>query len=346
MNQPADNHKILKTIAIRSFFLLIAAVVLYVLWPRLVHFLSATPQLAGIHWYWFILMGLLMSGAFMAMWELVYTAITGVSRFVVGTSHLAANALGRVIPGGPVAAGAMYFQMLSVSGVPRGQAAAALTAAGFISNLVLFSLPTVAIILAALTAPVPRGLLPVGVVGLTLFVLLFAVVFTAVHYDKPLHLVGRVLEKFIKWLGVKFRKKWNPTAQQFIDRRNEVVHALGSRWRRVVAAAVLNWTLDYSVLLVALIAVGAHPRPSLVLIAFAGAAVLGMIPLTPGGLGFVEVGLSAMLIYAGIPAPDAVLAVLTYRLFQFWLPIPAGAVAYILFKRRYGKPSDLEPSAA
>jgi hypothetical protein len=64
-----------------------------------------------------------------------------------------------------------------------------------------------------------------------------------------------------------------------------------------------------------------------------------MIPVTPGGLGFVEVGLVALLTAAGIPAPDATLATLAYRLYQFWLPIPAGAVAYIVFKRRYGKPA-------
>ena len=48
-----------------------------------------------------------------------------------------------------------------------------------------------------------------------------------------------------------------------------------------------------------------------------------------------------LLAIAGIPAGDALLATLAYRLFQFWLPIPAGFVAYILFRRRYGKPSEL-----
>ena len=37
----------------------------------------------------------------------------------------------------------------------------------------------------------------------------------------------------------------------------------------------------------------------------------------------------------------ALLATLAYRLFQFWLPIPAGLVAYFLFRRKYGKPSEL-----
>ncbi|MDK1019634.1 MAG: YbhN family protein [Actinomycetota bacterium] len=335
-----------KTIAIRSFFLLVALGVLYILWPQLVTFLSATRELSGIDWYWFLLMAALMTGAFTAAWELTHIAVRGITRFVATTSQLTANALAKVIPGGPVAAGVTYFQMLSVSGVPHGQAAASLAAVAFISNLVLFSLPAIAILLAAFSAPIPRGLLPIGVVGTALFALLFTAVFTVVKYDKPLVFVGRIVETVVGWLAVKLRRDWAPTAQEFLDRRNEVVDALGRRWQQALAAAVLNWTLDYMVLLVALVAVGAQPRPSLVLLAFAGAAVLGMIPLTPGGLGFVEIGLTAMLVASGIPGPDATLAVLVYRLFQFWIPIPAGAVAYAAFKRKYGKPADLEGSTA
>jgi uncharacterized protein (TIRG00374 family) len=137
------------------------------------------------------------------------------------------------------------------------------------------------------------------------------------------------------------------TAESFLQRRNEVVGALGKRWRIALAAAVINWMLDYLTLVVALIAIGSEPRPSLVLLAFAASAVLGMIPITPGGLGFVEAGLTAMLTLSGIPATDALLATLAYRMFQYWLPIPAGFFAYLLFRRRYGRPSDLpSPSEA
>lgn len=331
-----------KTIAIRSAFLFGAGLVLYILWPKLVDFFSATQDLSGIDWYWFLLMGVLMTGAFAAAWELTHIAVPGISRFVAATSQLVSNAMAKVVPGGPVAAGASYFQMLSVSGVPTGRAAAALAAVSFISNLVLFSLPAIALLLAAVSAPIPSGLLPVGIVGTILFVLMFSAVFAVVKYDRPLLFVGGIVERVVCWLAERLHKDWHPTAEQFLDQRNEVVEALGARWFKALAAAVLNWTLDYMVLMVALNAVGAHPRPSLVLVAFAGSAVLGMIPITPGGLGFVEVGLTAMLVASGIPGPDATLATLAYRLFQFWLPIPAGAVAYVLFKRKFGRPAELK----
>jgi uncharacterized membrane protein YbhN (UPF0104 family) len=36
------------------------------------------------------------------------------------------------------------------------------------------------------------------------------------------------------------------------------------------------------------------------------------------------------------PGPRALTATLLYRLVAYWLPIPAGGVAYLLFRRRYG----------
>jgi uncharacterized protein (TIRG00374 family) len=86
--------------------------------------------------------------------------------------------------------------------------------------------------------------------------------------------------------------------------------------------------------LAALVAAGSRPRASLVLLAYVAAVVLGMFPLTPGGLGFVEAGLAAMLILAGVPGPAATLATLAYRLVSYWLPILAGPVAFALYQRR------------
>ncbi|MDQ1533997.1 MAG: putative heme transporter, partial [Actinomycetota bacterium] len=57
-------------------------------------------------------------------------------------------------------------------------------------------------------------------------------------------------------------------------------------------------------------------------------------PLTPGGVGFVEAGLTGALPVAGASATAAVLATLVYRLFSYWLPLPAGAIASTLFARR------------
>ena len=78
------------------------------------------------------------------------------------------------------------------------------------------------------------------------------------------------------------------------------------------------------------------------------AQVLAQIPVTPGGLGFVEAGLAAMLVLAGVGAADAALD-LAYRLASYWLPLPAGAAAWGIHAWRYRQrpaPQDGSASAA
>ena len=60
-----------------------------------------------------------------------------------------------------------------------------------------------------------------------------------------------------------------------------------------------------------------------------------MIPITPGGLGFVEAGLAVTLVWAGLSAANATLATLAYRLVSYWLPLIAGVAAAIVHRNRY-----------
>lgn len=64
--------------------------------------------------------------------------------------------------------------------------------------------------------------------------------------------------------------------------------------------------------------------------------MIALIPITPGDLGVFEASLSGLLVLAGVHASSAVVATLAYRLAQYWLPTVAGAIAYLLFRRRYG----------
>ena len=91
-----------------------------------------------------------------------------------------------------------------------------------------------------------------------------------------------------------------------------------------LAFAAANRMLDYAALVASLYAVGARARPSMVLLAYVIALGLALIPITPGGLGFVEAGLTTILVLAGVSADQAVLGTLLYRLISFWLPIPIG----------------------
>ena len=122
---------------------------------------------------------------------------------------------------------------------------------------------------------------------------------------------------------------------RLVAERDFVRRVLSSKWLEALLATCGRWRFDYGSLLIALVAVGARPAPSAVLLAFCIAQALSLVPVTPGGLGFVEAGLAGTLAVAGVPAGEALTATLAYRLASYWLPIPFGAAAYVLHSRRY-----------
>jgi glycosyltransferase 2 family protein len=84
----------------------------------------------------------------------------------------------------------------------------------------------------------------------------------------------------------------------------------------------------------ALRSVGAHPPILASAVVFLAGNAVGSATPTPGGLGAVEAVLAAGLTAVGIPASQAIPAVLIFRLATFWLPIPAGWVSYLALQRR------------
>jgi uncharacterized membrane protein YbhN (UPF0104 family) len=82
--------------------------------------------------------------------------------------------------------------------------------------------------------------------------------------------------------------------------------------------------------------------------AFAGwslARVLGSIPITPGGLGVVELGLTSVLAGFGGNHAGVVAAVLTYRFLTIVPTLVFGAVAAATW-RRGGRTDAVEPAAS
>ena len=154
--------------------------------------------------------------------------------------------------------------------------------------------------------------------------------------DAPLEWIGGAIERAPQQADAPAQAHGRGTAARLVDERDLIRRVLGNGWWQALVYAAGNWLLDLTALLIALAAVGARPRASVVLLAYVVAAFLGMIPITPGGLGFVEAGLVGTLGLAGIGTDQALLATLVYRLAAYWMPMPAGAVAYVLHQRRYG----------
>jgi uncharacterized protein (TIRG00374 family) len=331
--RPAPRRRA-RRLAGQSLFLLVTFVSLYLLWPSLSEVFTQWRSLFSLQPEWLAAALLAEAGSFVATWELQRVALQTRSWFAVGTSQLAGNAVGRIIPGGMAAAGALQYRMLVRAGLAGGRIASALTSVSALLFGVVLALPLLSLPAILAGTPVARGLVQAAYVGAIVFALMLAAGAAVFVWDRPLVLVGRAAA----WALGKTVRRSRPVhglPERLLHERDALRVAFGARWKAAVLAAGGKWILDYLALLACLRAVGAEPNPSLVILAFVAAAILGMVPLTPGGLGFVEAGLTGLLVLAGVGTGAAVTATLAYRLLSFWLPIPAGGVAYLVFRRRF-----------
>jgi len=324
-----------KKLTRRGLLLAVTGVSLYLLLPSLLAVFSSAHSLTRDSVPWAVLVLICEAASTVAVWELDRIALRTRSWFAVATAQLSGNAFGRVVPGGGATAAAFTIGMLRQAGIDAGQAAAALSASTALQIATTFALPLLALPAILGGAPISHSLATAAYLGLPVLLLLLIAGGVAFATDKPLELAGRALQWALN-ATVRRRGRLTDLPQQLLSDRDFIRTTLGERWRSAVPAAAANTGFDYLALLCALRAVGADPRPSLVLLAYAAAELLALIPLTPGGLGFVEAGLVGTLTLAGVSGRDALAATLLYRLVAYWLPLPAGGVAYLLFRRRYG----------
>jgi uncharacterized protein (TIRG00374 family) len=323
------------TLARHGLLLVVTGVSLYLLAPALLEVFGAFDQLDDINPLWFVGMVALQVGSYGCMWAVQRLAIRAPRWGPVITSQLASNAFGRVVPGGVAAAGAMQYAMLVRAGVPGAAAASGMTASSVIVFGTLLALPVLAVPAVVTGATIDPGLLHAAVAGAVVFAAILAVGVASVMWDRPLALAGRAAQSVRNRL-LRRREPLTDLPARLIEERDIVLRVLGREWWVALLGAAGRWVLDYLTLMAALYAVGSQPRASLVLLAFFAAQLLGTLPLTPGGLGFVEAGLTGTLALAGISAAAAVVATLAYRIVAFWLPIPAGGVAALLHRHHYG----------
>jgi uncharacterized protein (TIRG00374 family) len=316
-----------------AFWLGVTGVSLYLVAPSVVEVLGSYDDLGRIAAGWLAAMVAAQAAALACLWVLQRLAIHAHAWYPIVTSQLAANALGKVAPGGGALGAALQYRMLVAAGEERPAVASGLTATGLLTFAVVLAMPVLAVP-ALLRGSVDHDLLLVSGLGLALFVVLAAAGTALLALDRPLGWIGRTIQR----VRNRLRPKAEPLRQlpaRLVRERDRILLTLGPSWRRALLATVGRWTFDYLTLLAAVAAVGGGARPGLVLLAFCAAQILAQVPATPGGLGFVEAGLTAMLVLAGVDAGAAILATFAYRLVSYWLALPVGAVAWVVHRRRY-----------
>jgi uncharacterized protein (TIRG00374 family) len=318
----------------RVVALFVSLIALYIVWPSLVATFSSVDDLKRVNPLWFLVMIAFEGASYVSMWTLIALCVGSRRYFVIGTSQIAGNAVSKIVPGGNPVGAALQYRLLVSGGMDPTRIGTGLTAASLINVATLFAMPVLSLpaILLGIVV-VDRGLARGVWLGIGAFVLLVGGGSVLLLADRPIAGVARLLQRLLN-LVRRHKPRITHLPERLTAERDVVRRTLGAEWEQAILRSAGNVLFDYLALLTAVHATGVRPHASLVLLAYVAGIVLGMVPITPGGLGFVEAGLTATLVLAGVPAAQATLATLAYRLVSYWLPVAAAAR-----KPRYTVPS-------
>jgi uncharacterized membrane protein YbhN (UPF0104 family) len=335
---------------LRVAWLLFIGVVVYALLPTLTKMPEQARQALQIKWYALgIGLGLEIASqvaGMVAFRRVLHSMGVDPCPRGVGLARLwfAQSTMAAILPGGSVTATVMVTEVLRRSGANVSKAATATGLAKAISVVALLVFFVVGLALSIdrlsdtrspyLTATIIA--VPVLAVGLAII---------GAGVARP-QLAGRLTAVLVRPFA-RLHRSIDPAAS---GRRAEQLAwmartLMASRYGAVTAGISLaNWVLDCAVLVTMLWGLGYLDGIGPVIVAYTVALISAMLPITPGGIGIVEVIMTAVLAAFGIPAQIAAIAVIAYRLISFWLVNFVGAFAAATLRRSLGEPPAPAPA--
>jgi len=321
--------------------LLLAVVVIAVvyLWllPKLVDVSQVWATLRAMTWL--ELATLLVA----AVWNLVsymlpqLAALPGLSLGQAALESHTSTAVGNLLPAGQAVGLGVTYRFYTSYGFGGGPITLSLLVQGVWNNFVKLGMPVVALGLLVASGDGAGGLATAAVVGLVVLVLAVAGFAFGLSGERRAARLGRALASVAEAVRRVVRRPGRPDWERgAVAFRAEAITLLRGRWHWLTASTLVSHLSLFLVLLLALRHVGvSESEVSWVeaLAAFALVRLLSAFPLTPGGLGVVELGLAAALVLAGGEETPVVAAVLVFRVLTFLLPIPIGALTWWLWRR-------------
>jgi hypothetical protein len=334
MKKPANPglRALRRALTILVFFLVLE----YLVFPQIAGARRAASLLSNINLALAAAGVGLEAAALLAYAELTRAVLpheTAPGLFTVLRIDLSTLALSHVVPGGTAAGAPLGFRLLTQAGVSATDAGFALATQGIGSAVVLNLLLWIGLVVS-----IPlRGVNPLYAVG----AVLGAIVIGA--FAGLVVLLTRGEARAARAMRAIARRA--PLLDE--DAMHRMVHRLAARLKvlgrdrallgRAVGWAAANWIFDAASLWVFLAAFGAHMSLDGLLVSYGLANVMAAIPITPGGLGVVEGILVPSLVGFGTARGVAILGVISWRLVNFWLPIPVGGAAYLSLRARPGQ---------
>jgi putative heme transporter len=320
--------------------IVVLAVVLIVVVPRIANYADVWAAVKGVSWIWLAALVAAAAMNVLTFGPPYMAAVPGLRFRPALTTSLAATASTFIAPGGPAVGMGVSVAMLKAWGFPLRVATLAVTLTVLWNLFMTFgAFPAVSVALLTLTGGESTG--SQGTTFVALFIFGATVGGFAIVLSNAAH--ARILGDFGARVVTRLRRvvRRSPvtwTGDSWVEFRASTLALVRQRWHWLTLATLLNHLTVFLTLLISLRALGvsdAHVDLAAAFTAWTISRVIGAIPITPGGFGIVEVGLTGALVAFGGSTPKVVAAVLVYRFLTVAPPLVIGVIAGALWSRHH-----------
>jgi uncharacterized protein (TIRG00374 family) len=249
----------------------------------------------------------------------------------------ASTALSIVVPGGPAVGVAGAYGMLRRWGFPAREFSRAVTLTGLWNQFLNLSFPIIAVFLLTVSGEQSAALATAAFIGVAVLGIVVAGFVVVLVNNRLAIEIGDLARRFATWALGKVRRgpvSWG--GGSFERFRNDAGDFLERRWHLLTLASLAGSLTVFALLVISLRAFDVSPSQVSLVEAFAAWAlvrIIASIPITPGGIGVVELGLTGALVGFGGPNARVVAAVLVYRFLTVVPTLVLGLIAAFTFRR-------------
>jgi putative heme transporter len=293
---------------------------------------GASAYLTQLRWEWLVLAALAEFACYVAL-AFVEKVLMRAGQVPAHISRLtaitfAASAIQSALPVGAAFAGVYNFRQYRLLGADEVLSGWVVIASGAVSFVTLAALAGIGLSIAASLGNTFD--LVGAIVGVLVVVLLVVIAWAARAR------IFRLADKLVAAAERRLHREPGQLGEPLAAVRERMRAFAPSRaeWAQAALAGTTSWLLDCTCLGSAFLAVRAPVPWQGLLLAYCGGQLAVNLPITPGGLGVVEGSLTLALVFLGGGKAPTIAAVLLYRLFSFWIPLPVGAGCWLGLAQR------------
>jgi putative heme transporter len=311
-------------------------------------FVFAIPKIADYSAVWKTISSLTLLEASSLVVAMVFNLFTywlqnmaALPKLTLGRSAVltqTTTSVANTLPAGGAVAVGLTYSMLRSWGFDGSAVALYVGVTGIWNVFMKLGLPIIALAALAVAGQASGALVVASFIGLVVLIVavgLFSLALWKKEFARRIgDRLGAIASSIRRILHKPAVETWGEQAVSF---RRRTIELVSKRWLALTLTTVISHLALYLVLLLCLRHVGVSETDVSalqVLAVFAFGRLIGALPITPGGLGVIELGYIGGLVAAGGNHAQVVAAVLLFRVLTYGVQIPLGGFTYLIWRAK------------